>query len=97
MRETFFHDLAKNVEQKFVRFLNARGRFAFHDKIDIGHADGRSAVAPEERDRFQFARFRFFQRAFHIFFDLPEVVRQMSRSFSTPKAATWRAKISSNP
>jgi len=40
MRETFFHDFAENVEQKFVRFLNASGRFALHDKIDIGHADG---------------------------------------------------------
>src|SRR5207253_11324490 len=31
------------------------------------------------------------------FFDLPEVVKQISTSPGAPKAATWRAKISSKP
>ena len=36
-------------------------------KIDVGNTDGRSAVASEKCDRFQLARFCFFQRALDIF------------------------------
>src|SRR2546430_11904770 len=34
-RQTRFADLADDVENELVRFLDARGRFAFDDKIDI--------------------------------------------------------------
>ena len=40
MRETLFHDFAENVEQKFVRFLDARGGIARPDKIDVGNIFG---------------------------------------------------------
>ena len=43
---------AEDVEKKFVRFLNTGGGIARHEKIDIGQADGRSAVASKQRDRF---------------------------------------------
>ena len=61
MRQTLLHNLAENVQQKLVRFLNPRGRLAFYEKIDIGHADSGATITPEQRDRFYFARFRFLE------------------------------------
>jgi hypothetical protein len=49
-----------------VRFLDARGRIAGHNQIDISNADGRSAIAPEQSDRFQVAILCGFKRAFNI-------------------------------
>jgi hypothetical protein len=51
------------VENKFVCFLYARGRIAFHDKIDIADTDGRATVTTEQRDCFESALLSFLERA----------------------------------
>lgn len=61
-RQTRFADLAQDMKQEFVRFLDSRRRIAFHRKIDIGHSNGRSAVAAEQRDRFESTFFSFLER-----------------------------------
>jgi len=50
--QTRFANLAENVQDEFVRFLDARSGIAFDDKIDIGEAGSRSAITTEQRDRF---------------------------------------------
>lgn len=50
-RQTGLADLAEDVENEFVRFLDARRAITFDDKIDIGNPNSRSSVASEERDR----------------------------------------------
>src|SRR5205085_5367620 len=51
-RQPRFADLTKHVENELVRFLNSRGRIAFHDKIDIGNASGDSAIPSQKCDCF---------------------------------------------
>jgi hypothetical protein len=66
-RQTFFHDLAKNVEKKLVRFLDSGGGIGLDQKIDIGKANSGSTVASEKCNGLELTRFRFFQRALDIF------------------------------
>jgi hypothetical protein len=51
------------MKQELVRFLNPRRRSSAHQKIDISQADGRSSIAPEESNDFQFTLFRLLQRS----------------------------------
>lgn len=67
VRQTFFHDLAENVEKKLVGFLDSGGGIACDQKIDIGKANSGSTIASKKCDRFQLARFCLFQRASDIF------------------------------
>ena len=50
-----------------MRFLNARGRVAPHEELDLRPAFGGSAVAAEERDGRQAAGLSLLQRAQDIF------------------------------
>ena len=61
-RQTGLADFAQDMKQEFVRFLDARSGIAFYRKIDIGHANGRSTVAAEQRDRFESPFFSFVER-----------------------------------
>ena len=86
----------KHMEQKLVRFLNPSGDIAANQNIDIGHPK----VDPPSRPRKAIVlSWRAFAscNARSTFLDLPDVVRQISKSPGRPKAATWRAKISSKP
>ena len=50
--ETRLDCFAEDVEKKFVGFLDPGSGIAPYEKIDIGQADGRPAVAPKQRNRF---------------------------------------------
>ena len=66
-RQTRLADLANHMKDKFVRFLDPRGRITLHDKIDIGQPGCRPAIAPKYRDCFQFSSASFFNCAPDIF------------------------------
>ena len=55
------------MENKLVGFLDARGRIAVHDEIDIRDTNCRATVTTEQRDRFEFALLSFLERAPNVF------------------------------
>ena len=51
------------MQKEFVHLLDARGRFARHDEVDLGDPFARAAFAPKQSDRPEFTGFSLFQRS----------------------------------
>lgn len=50
LRQTRLNHFADHVQQKLVRFLDARGAISRHDHLQVSNSGTISAIATEQRD-----------------------------------------------